>query len=261
MHIQRTSHFYMLLLVLLAWSTPRLCLSQETPSVVIFNSGDVNYTKAQSLAFSEGIELETKIKSDLNYPPSVSIDSQDGVIYESWTIDGDAASSLASFVEEGGNLILVYSSNYSEENTLFQRIFSISFNAEQVSMSKSSGSFIFPEGSVPSIFDGLDLGMVSFYGTYVLPSYLTVVGDGEKYFLESEETSEKRLISYVYSMGKGNVMLIPSIFGTSTQTPDYDPIDNSYIRFSETFFQDDQIDKFDNEEAVRKALKWLTGSR
>jgi len=217
------------------------------------------YTKFQGICFENGIKSSIVSSKKAYNSPLVNISGNPkAVIYDCWIISEINISNLRNYVRKGGYLVLFYSAEWSKNNSLLQELFNISINAENVVLSKHSGSYIFPSASLPFYFSNNKIGIITPYEYCTLPAYLTVGSHGSEYYITSDFSKKSRTIIFEYSLGEGKVLLFPTIFGTSKMTPDFSPLNNSYNRFPDSFICDRQIDHFDNESAARQLIRWLT---
>jgi hypothetical protein len=230
--------------------------------VIIFSDkpqyDNQRYTKFQALCFENGIKSKHISAYKYYSSPSVEINNQPlGVIYDCWKISDQNISSLYNYVKNGGHLVLFYSGVWSKNNYLFQELFNISFIAENLVIQKNSGAYRFPESSVSSLFSNYKIGMITGYDQCTLPACVATLDPGIKGVLISSSSGKSRTIVFEYSLGDGKVLLFPTIFGTSSATPDYRPLNSSYVRFPDSFICDRQLNNFENEGAATALINWL----
>jgi hypothetical protein len=216
------------------------------------------YTKFEALCFENG--LRTKHIASYKYysSPVVQITGKpEGVIYDCWKINDQNLSKLYNYVKNGGNLILFYSGVWSKNNYLFQELFNISFIAENLVIQKSSGAYSFPAGSGSPILGSHKIGIITGYDQCTLPCCVSTLSPGRKGTMYSNSSGKTRTIAFEYEIGDGKVFLFPTIFGTSSATPHYGPLDGSYVMFPDSFICDRQLNNFENEAAALELINWI----
>lgn len=214
-----------------------------------------NLSKLQAVAFENNVKVINGSEEDQS--PMVIPINANGIIYSSaYSYKmADNFHIICNYVKNGGRAILFYNTTWILHNELLQDIFNVSISKELIC--KAEGSLKYPSSSLPSFLQNYNIGvMPSVYRMPGINNYIVSLNDGENNTATSISSGKDRIISSVFDLGKGKIMFIANVMGVHPSTPSWnDEVYNSYIN---VFFNDENIDNYDNSNAAIELLKWLS---
>ena len=206
-----------------------------------------SFSKLDGIAFTHGIDFDDYTN------PNTFIDQLDepdviAAIYGAGEVDDNHLYALDNFVESGGRVFMDYGPRWGLQNSLFQQLFGISISVETILSSEDI--LIYPSSSLPSWMDGLSVGVQGSTFEHFLGHYLYVPGiDGERRYIVSQETGLSRLV--YYSSPDEKITFWPHT--------DYLCCGWGLELYYNFFYDDENIDYFDNETAALNMLHFLLG--
>ncbi len=232
--------------------------SAQTPArgpgaVVLYldDKGPGQFTKLNAVAFANGLDL-TIAESEDQFEQLLAEPATAAAIYgsgsESRAPSDRALLSLEGFVQDGGRALLFYDGAWTDESKLIQDLFGIAVAGELVAAGE--GNLRYPDSALPAWLSGMKLGVEA--DEIWLTAYLIIPStEGMQLAARSGETGRDRVV--FYEAASGNLIWMPRI--TQCVAWQYgcveaDPTD---------WFDDRNIDFFDNEQAVLALLRYLSG--
>jgi hypothetical protein len=221
--------------------TETMTIMRERKRVVMYSSA-WNHTAMTGVAFSANHNLDVISNARLFIDEIHSPDVKAAIVYDEPS--NEMLYELADFVDGGGNLLFIYWDTWVDKNEIFQAEFGLSIVISPGVILRSHGDdmLIFPYDILPNWLDDLRIGALVDY----LSVYLIVPGsDGERGYVVDDDYSSPLLI--YYSSPNSNVTFFPRTHNTN----------NYGDRNGRNFFDDNNINKLDNQEAFIRILNYL----
>ena len=202
-------------------------------------------TKIDGLAFANDIDLTIFERDKNGFLGEIRQPDVIAAIYApSREPDAEILLQLESFVQNGGRVFMMYSHYWSEENSLLQDLYGVSIAEERVS--PYDELILYDQDMLPSWMQDARLAAAGCCYNSMINGYLIVPGEiGEAKYVRSDKTSEERLV-YFSSPDKGITFFPRVIYYPANSDPE--DLD---------FFDDDNFDLADNEEATLLMLRFL----
>jgi len=208
------------------------------------NAGIETLSKLVGLGFRDGVEVQV-FSNEEEY--LVALDEADvrGALYAGTGYSAAALRELSNFANNGGRVLFFYDGDWLQQNDLLQDRFGVSLVIERVKEVKDQ--LIFDQAMLPDWASGLEVG-VSRTGQeqYITAHAISAQDPDQAGYLISDETNKERLL-YLSTMD-GRVAFFP-------RTYLFENLINEY----QYFFDDANIDFYDNEQAARGMLNFLAG--
>lgn len=205
--------------------------------------GVAELTKFSAVAYVNGFSVtvyddQAAFLTELDEPDVAA------AIYGGQVASDPGLRKLYDFVQYGGRILLMYDGSWLERNAALQELFGVSLAAEKIDVQARS-SFHYRPTLLPNWLDGYSVGIPSLSNDLIahFNLYLVVPANwpGERGTLEGENASLRLLY---YANPTGTVTFFPLPLGGAFQ-------------WTELFFNDENIDYFDNETAAVAILEYL----
>lgn len=202
-------------------------------------------TKLAAVAYANGFKVtifedQAAFLADLDKPEVVA------AIYGGQVASDPGLRKLYDFSQQGGRILLMYDGSWIGSNTALQELFGVSLAAEQIDVQAHS-SFYYKTTVLPTWMDAYSVGIPSLENdlTAYFRVFLVVPSTwpGERGTAVGENSNTRLLY---YANPTGTVTFWPLPLGG-----DYE--------FTPLFFNDGNIDYFDNEAAAMAMLQYALG--
>lgn len=219
--------------------------------IVVFVGEDDEYSnhgdplsKLAGLAFVNGINLSV-FPYDDEFLAQLQQPDVAAAIYSAVSPNVEVLLALRNLADAGGRVLLIYGAHgdWLDQNKLIQELFNVSIVEEGVKAEPDT--LLYPSSMLPAWLRNYRVGVAQnnfverIFGYLVSPA-----SGGERGYLVSDESGSERLL--YYSAPNERVAFWPYIWAQG-----------SSIYVAEYFFDDENIDYFDNEEAALTLLRYL----
>jgi len=208
------------------------------------NAGIETLSKLVGLGFRDGIDVQTFSNQD-EFLAALEEPNVRGALYAGTGYSAGALRALSTFAARGGRVIFFYDGDWLQQNDLLQDLFGVSLVIERVKDVKDE--LVFDPAMLPGWASGLNVGVArTGQDHYITAHAVSSLELEQAGYLLSDETSKERLL-YLSTLG-GRVAFFPRPYT-------FENLINEY----QYFFDDANIDSFDNELAAQGMLKFLMG--
>lgn len=222
--------------------------------VAYLGRGSSDYSKLDALAWTNGIDLRITEDPD-EFMEQLHESDVVAVMYGSRTYSRRLMApndrvllSVDTFVRDGGKALLFYDYSWEDSNDLLTDAFDFAVVAE--TLASGEGHLRFEDSMLPAWLSGMRVGMQSteiFLNVYLV----TQDGEGIQRLLTSSDSGRERMV--YYESPSGRLILFPRPVRCETQ----DHYCDSTVHID--WFDNQNIDFFDNERAALAVLKYLLG--
>ncbi len=223
---------------------------------VVLYLGGRYFDKLDGLAFANGIDLIIAENEDQFLEQLQNANVVSAIYGSYYNTNNDhyepsarALVALDAFIRDGGRALLLYDAFWPEQNDLLQELFTVASVYEVLTYTE--GSLLLEGKALPTWLSDLRVGVQS--DNPALRAYLVApVSGAEQIFWVSQDTGRDRLV--YYQNASGDV-----IFWARTEACFAWSYDNCAGFQPIDWFDDDNIDYFDNEQAALVMLRFLSG--
>ncbi len=227
-------------------------LSQSKGRIVAFlissdsfnaeNAGIETLSKLVGLGLRDDIAVQTFSDQD-KFLAALKDPYVLGALYGGKGNSPGSLRALNAFATGGGRVLFFYDGDWMQQNDLLQELFGVSLVAERVKYVKDE--LIYAPAMLPGWASGLNVGVAQAGQYHYINAYAVSNQELDQTgYLLSDESSKERLL-YLSNM-PGPVAFFPRPYI-------FERLANEY----QYFFDDANIDLFDNQQAAQRMLKFL----